>query len=70
MEGGQVRDRSIDGFSGVRVTRCGSCWDEVDVPVVAGGTETAQLPVGRYYATFVADADASGEVRLLVEEVP
>ena len=60
----------IDGFSGVRVTRCGSCWDEIDMNIVAGETDTAVLPVGRYYAAFVTHAEEAGTIRLVVEETP
>lgn len=60
----------IDGFSGVRVTRCGSCWDKVDEAVVAGESEVAELPAGRYYATFVADFAAPGSIDLRIEASP
>jgi hypothetical protein len=54
----------IAGFAGVRITRCGSCWDEVDFGVVADAPKSAELPVGRYYATFVADVAAQGRIDL------
>jgi hypothetical protein len=56
----------VPGFAGVRVTRCGSCWDEVDFGVAAGELESAVLPAGRYYATFVASAQAPGRIDLRV----
>ncbi|MEZ4383519.1 MAG: hypothetical protein R3A79_19470 [Nannocystaceae bacterium] len=60
----------IAGFAGVRITRCGSCWDEVDFGVVAGEPESATLPPGRYYATFVADVSSPGQIDLHLSPMP
>ena len=43
------------GESGVRITRCASCWDSVDALVRAGDSRTVYLTAGQYYVTFVRD---------------
>ena len=60
----------VASFAGVRITRCGSCWDELDLGVVAGGSEDSLLPAGRYYATFVAEVSSPGTIELRIAPSP
>ena len=48
-------DAGPAGESGVRITRCASCWDSVDALVRAGDSRTIHLTAGQYYVTFIRE---------------
>jgi len=52
------------GTAGVRITRCGSCWDSVDLVVKAGASRRVNLPSGRYHVTFVKELEEPGDISL------
>jgi len=53
-----------EGTAGVRITRCGSCWDSVDFVVKAGASRIVNLPSGRYYVTFIKELEEPGDIAL------
>ncbi|MCB9701203.1 MAG: hypothetical protein H6711_04885 [Myxococcales bacterium] len=57
-------DYADSGLAGVRITRCGPCWDPVDLQLGAGSERSVSLPAGRYYLWFIAEADTAGAMRL------
>lgn len=67
-EGVQVPD-SKWGQATVRLTRCGSCWDESDVTVDPGFQKELNLSAGRYYVTLIKELGASGNMRFSLDRV-
>lgn len=53
-----------EGTAGARITRCGSCWDSVEVLVKAGEMKPVTLPAGQYYVTLVKELEAPGDISL------
>lgn len=58
------------GTAGVRFTRCGSCWDSVDLLVEAGQTRAVTLTPGKYYATFIKTQTEVGELEVSLTHTP
>ncbi|HRI06370.1 MAG TPA: hypothetical protein PKW35_01070 [Nannocystaceae bacterium] len=59
-----VVDFQGGGLAGARITRCGSCWDALDLQIPAGTATNISLPAGRYYVWFLAEAETSGTMSL------
>jgi hypothetical protein len=55
-----------EGWSGVRLVRCGSCWDSREIPLEAGAMEVHDLTPGRYYALFGRQVDEPAELGLVI----
>lgn len=58
-----------EGDATVRLTRCGSCWDELDVTVSPGSQKQLPLPAGRYYVTLIKELGMSGNLQFSLERV-
>ena len=59
-----VVDFQGTGLAGARITRCGSCWDALDLQLPAGSATNIALPAGRYQVWFLAEVDVSGTMSL------
>lgn len=59
-----VVDYEGSGLAGVRISRCGSCWDALDLEIAAGTMRTVSLPAGRYFVWFIAEVETEGVMRL------
>ncbi|MDC0666186.1 hypothetical protein [Nannocystis radixulma] len=55
-----------EGWSGLRVVKCGSCWDAFDVQIEPGAMTTHELTPGRYYVVFGRRLDEPAELGLAV----
>jgi hypothetical protein len=55
-----------EGWSGLRVVRCGSCWDSLEIPIEAGTMAVHDLTPGRYYALFGREVDEPAELGLVI----
>ena len=62
-------ESAADGDSTVRLTRCGSCWDELDLTVLPGQEKQLMLPEGRYYVTFIKELDQAGSLKFSLERI-
>lgn len=62
-------ESAADGDSTVRLTRCGSCWDELDLTVLPGQEKQFMLPEGRYYVTFIKELDQAGSLKFSLERI-
>lgn len=51
---------TVDGDATVRLTRCASCWDALDLTVLPGQEKQVALPAGQYYVTFIKELDRDG----------
>ena len=51
---------TVEGDATVRLTRCASCWDALDLTVLPGRQKQVALPAGRYYVTFIKELDKAG----------
>lgn len=49
-----------EGNATVRLTRCGSCWDALDLTVQPGQAKEVSLPTGQYFVTFIKELDKDG----------
>jgi hypothetical protein len=61
---------SADGLAGVRINRCGSCWDAFEVRVRVGESGALDLAAGRYYVTLIREVERAGDVRVTLAEPP
>jgi hypothetical protein len=58
-----------EGWSGIRVVRCGSCWDSLEIPIEPGAMEVHDLTPGRYYALFGREVDQPAELGLAIGQL-
>lgn len=59
-----------EGYEGVKVVRCGSCYDPLEVGVPPGSSEVHELAPGRYYAEFTSWQDRPPvEIELTIERL-
>jgi hypothetical protein len=61
---------SAGGLAGVRVNRCGSCWDAYEAGVQVGQAGALELTGGRYYVTLVRELAGAGDIRVSLTASP
>lgn len=61
---------SVGGLAGVRINRCGSCWDDYEATVRVGQRGALELEAGRYYVTLVREFAEAGEMRVTLTAPP
>ncbi len=62
---------SPDDWGQIRVTRCGSCWETLDIPFTPEDEpRIVFMPAGRYQVLFARDAAQPGQTGLVVKKVP
>lgn len=59
----------IEGEATARLTRCGSCWDDLDVTVAPGAEKALMLPAGRYYVSLIKELGMSGNLRFSLDRI-
>lgn len=58
-----------EGDATVRLTRCASCRDELDVTVPPGSEKQLSLPAGRYYVTLIKELGMTGNLQFSLERL-
>lgn len=59
----------IEGDATVRLTRCGSCWDAIDLTVLPGKQKQVSLTPGRYYVTFIKELEKAGTLNFTLDRM-
>lgn len=58
-----------DGWGGIRLVKCGSCWDAFDVTLAPDDEVFSDLAVGRYYVLFGRRQDDPGQLSLVLGKI-
>jgi len=58
-----------DGWGGIRLVKCGSCWDAFDLTLAPGDEVFPELEEGRYYVLFGRRLDDPGQLSLTLGKI-
>ncbi|MBZ5713005.1 hypothetical protein [Nannocystis pusilla] len=58
-----------DGWGGIRLVKCGSCWDAFELTLEPGEKVYPDLEAGRYYVVFGRSVDDPGQLSLVLGKI-